>query len=82
MVRELSEDGPWIFQLPDELIELLALLDANRTQRIAAAWARTDEWQLDGAPELADLARLLEEVTALARQARAEHQEVFVWLCL
>src|SRR4051812_27646642 len=65
-VREPGEDGPWVFRVPDSLVEALAAADEARVRDIAREWASTEEWQLSGA-NADDLVWLVSDLSRLAR---------------
>jgi hypothetical protein len=68
-LHEVSEDGPWVFRVPDALVALLAEVDDAGASRAAPAWAATDELALDGW-DAEGAAALLAALRGLARSAR------------
>jgi hypothetical protein len=69
-LHEVSEDGPWVFRVPDPLVALLADVDDAGASRAAPAWAATDELALDGW-DAEGAAALIDGLRGLARGARA-----------
>ncbi len=47
MVREASEDGPWITRIPPPLFDAIAGMDEERIKEVAERWRRTEEYKLD-----------------------------------
>jgi hypothetical protein len=45
---EGSDEGPWVFVLPAELVASLAKLDSGDRRTVAAKWAQAEEFALDG----------------------------------
>lgn len=48
MLHEDSDDGPWVYVIPDQLVDKLAGLDAERRTEVANAWASEQEFRRDG----------------------------------
>ncbi len=81
-LHEVSEEGPWVFRVPDPLVELLAELDdARAAARIAPAWAGTEELELDGW-DAESVTPLLDGLRSLARGALAEKRSMLMWVSL
>ena len=78
---EESEDGPWVFRFPDELVEALSSATPADIKRIAMEWSQTEELQQSGWPE-AEVAQRLSEMSAFALKARAAAKPVHVWTSL
>lgn len=82
LVAERSNQGPWVFRIPDEMIDYLAAIsDEERLEDIADQWAETEEFQLDRW-SVADAEDILKELTALARAARSAGKGLLLWMCL
>jgi hypothetical protein len=77
----VSDDGPWVFRLPGELVDRLATLTDSERQSVADRWAATEEFELDGweAPMVAET---LEEICVQAANAAASQRALFLWMCL
>lgn len=72
-LAEVSDDGPWVFRVPAALVTLLAALAPDRAGVIAAAWAGTQEleldgWEPDGAAAMVDALRGTARAAAAARK--------------
>lgn len=75
----LGEDSEsWLHRFPAELSTLLASLDEAGLKSAAQDWAETEE--LDCDPE--ELAPLLADLQALARQAAVSGKALYLWGCL
>jgi hypothetical protein len=75
-----GEDGPWVWQLSEELRDALADAPAGRLPAVAEQWVRTEEfWDQATAAEVLPF---LGEITALARRARQAGERLYCWICL
>jgi hypothetical protein len=75
-----GEDGPWVWQLSEELRDALADAPAGRLPAVAEQWVRTEEfWDQATAAEVLPF---LGAVTALARRARQAGERLYCWICL
>ncbi len=80
-LHEVSEEGPWVFRVPDPLVQLLAELDDARAFPIVSAWAGIEELELDGwEPE--SVAPLLDGLRSLARGAHAQKKSLLMRVSL
>ncbi len=121
LVRQRSDDGPWIYRWPSSLTEGLAGLDNDSIDGVAGAWGRIDEFHVVVPPRAptrsgswlrrflrrerngelpapasppvlvrpraagrsqAAVREALQDMVDLAKQARAEGKEVFMWISL
>jgi hypothetical protein len=83
-IKELASrgaDGPWVFLVPPELTRQLASLSANDVARVAAAWHKTEEFQLDRWPQ-SDVQALLVELRQLAERAEKSHRPLLLFMSL
>jgi hypothetical protein len=80
-VAEASEDGPWVFILPTDLVDRLASLDEAGIASIATKWGNTEEFRLDKWSQSA-VSDVLNRIANLARQASAQHKCIFAWMSL
>jgi len=82
LASEVTEDGPWVFAIPNELRDVLAELaaeDTDKIQAVARTWWGTDElrdW------DSSDVAALLQDVIDLADGAKLEGKDLLLWVCL
>jgi hypothetical protein len=80
-VAEASEEGPWVFLLPTDLVGKLANLSEAEIVNIAAQWGNTKEFQLDKWSQT-DVAAVLGNIANLARKASAQEKRVLAWMSL
>jgi len=80
-VVSVSDEGPWVFRLPDSCVDALARLDDEARAAVATRWAQTKEFQFDRW-RTAAVAEALEAISALARRAVESKQSVFLWMHL
>jgi hypothetical protein len=75
-----GEDGPWIYQLSEELRDGLADAQGSRLPAVAERWVRTEEfWDQATATEVLPF---LGEVTAMARRAQQAGERLYCWMSL
>ena len=80
-VVTVSDDGPWVFRLPPELVSGLAELGDAERAKVTKRWASTEEFALDRWAEK-DVADALGAIATLARKANGSGQALFLWMCL
>lgn len=81
-VKELGTEGPWIYQVSDDLCKRLSALNAPDITRYAKLWAETDEWVMSDDPDKTETPRVLSDLVNLARKATARKKKMFLWTCL
>ncbi|MCO6436744.1 MAG: hypothetical protein J5J06_06630 [Phycisphaerae bacterium] len=81
ILDEASEDGPWVFQVPDELVAAVAALDSPTIDRVAQAWAATEEFQLSRWSER-DVREYMRDLVTISARARAEGKTLLLWMSL
>lgn len=79
LVLEVSDEGPWIMRLPAGLTKAIGELDDKSLKRIAARWAKTEEFVRAGARG-SDAEVILENLRALA--TGRDRRNIYVWACL
>jgi hypothetical protein len=82
LIRDAGEEGPWLFRLPPPLLAALATADEAKLGEINEAWARTEEWQLDGVTDPDDTRWLVDGIARLARNAEMSGKNVYLWMSL
>ena len=80
LVYQASDEGPWVIRISAELFEMLATLDQNQVKNAAQRWSQTDELIADRWSE-PEVHEVLTKIVDLARQAQANGQRLFVWVC-
>src|SRR5262245_54177269 len=75
---EESEDGPWVFRCPDDLITRLAAVSDTDVPRVATRWAATEEFRLDGW-DPGEVAVAFRKMRDFARRAKDEGKPIHLW---
>lgn len=78
-VLDFGKNGPWVYRVPDRLIEQLNEVEPNELVEAAAKWAETDElkgWRRS------DVKAVIEGLQDLAASALANSKQVFLWISL
>jgi len=76
-----GDEGPWIIEVPSELVQRLAKLDAKELADAAAKWAKTAEFSLDNWSQ-EDVHNILTELAKLCTKATAVQKSVLMWMAL
>jgi hypothetical protein len=76
-------EGPWVFEVPAEMVHRLAKLNAKQLQAAGKKWAATEEFspQYDNWTAEA-VQQVLRELAALCKRADGEGKAVLMWMCL
>ncbi len=74
-----SDEGPWVFQLAQELTTKLAQLPQAEMPRVASLWAATDEF---AGWDVSTVAGVLDDIVGLAQRAHASEKVLFLWVSL
>lgn len=74
-------EGPWVYLVPADFVQSLAALSERDKETVAARWAATEEFQLDGWAA-SDVADYLHELVAYARQSQKLGKDLLMWICL
>lgn len=77
LVKQLSDEGPWITQVTLSLQQSLANLSEDEIALVGRKWAQSEEFKLSGWEE-ADVLWILRELVTLARHATGENKFLFV----
>jgi hypothetical protein len=80
-VGTADEEGPFVYQVPSDLVGLLAAVPATRFEAFGAAWARTEEAQRDGWTA-SETTSFLRELSAFAASAQTQSKGMLLWLSL
>jgi hypothetical protein len=81
VLHQRSDEGPWIYLVPDLLTSALAALDADAEESVAAKWAETEEFQLDRW-QAVDVEDYLHDLIVYARKAREAGKSLLLWMSL
>jgi hypothetical protein len=80
-VAMASDDGPWLFEVPDGLVEWLRNLTGPVAAKAAATLVAGESWTADGFTP-GEVERLLLALQGLARTANDRNLTVYHWICL
>ena len=81
LLYEGSDDGPWVYRIPDRLVVPLAELAGEAFEGTAQKWSQIDEFAPDRW-QLQDVSTVLREICDLARQAREQKKALLMWICV
>jgi hypothetical protein len=78
-----GDDGPWVVELPADLVQRLAALDAKQIGDAAAKWGKTEEFspQYDNWPP-EEVHEILKGIANLCAKAIAARKSVLIWMAL
>ena len=78
-----GEEGPWVMEVPTELVLRLVKLDATQIGAAATKWAKTEEFSSEYANWPPDLVHdVLSDLAKLCAQAVAAKKSVLMWMAL
>jgi hypothetical protein len=80
-VVTVSDEGPWVFRIPSDLVTRLAAVSGAEKQVAMSKWAATEEFALDGWPP-SEVVRSFEAIASLARKAENTGRSFFLWMSL
>ena len=78
-----GEEGPWVMEVPTDLVLRLVKLDATQIGAAATKWAKTEEFSSEydnWPPELVH--EVLSDLANLCAQAVAAKKSVLMWMSL
>ena len=73
-----SDYGPWIFPIPEIVLERLAELE-DEMETVAEELAATEEFEAEGW-SLEQVEIIVSDLTTLAKACLAEEKELFMWM--
>jgi hypothetical protein len=78
-----GDEGPWVMEVPPNLVQRLAKLDTKGVAAAAAKWAKTEEFspRYDNWPTAA-VHEVLAELAKLCSKAAAAKKSVLMWMSL
>ena len=78
-----GEDGPWVSEVPPDLVRRLAALTPRQLAAAGKKWAATEEFspKCDDWPAEA-VQQVLSDLAALCKRAVGEGKAVLMWMCL
>ena len=77
----VSDEGPWVFRIPPDLVTRLATLAGEDKQVAVSRWAATEGFALDRWPA-SEVAQAFDAIASLARKAEGAGHALFLWLSL
>ncbi len=80
-IFEESDDGPWIFEFPHGLDDVLRSIDKKQIHQIAEKWTQTAEFQLGNIP-VSTAQDYLRAIHDLSLKPRRRDERLFLWVCL
>ena len=82
-VCQAGEDGPWVSEVPQDMVRKLAELAPADLRSIGARWAATGEFAVKyGGWPLEAVRRFLQNLAIMRTQALSEDKTVLMWICL
>ncbi len=81
VVDQKSDDGPWVYFVPEQLQVAIASLDEDAQESVAEKWAATEEFTLDRW-QPADVEEYLHDLVAHARKASGAGKSLLLWMSL
>ena len=78
-----GEDGPWVHEVPTDLVQRLGGLSPEGLQQLAEQLAATEEFSVKYVTWSSEAVLwVLQRLTALCKRADDEGKAVFMWRCL
>jgi hypothetical protein len=81
ILDEKSNQGPWVYLVPESLQTAIAALDEEAQESIAVKWAATEEFTSDRW-EPDDVEEYLQDLVAHARKSREAGKSLLLWMSL
>jgi hypothetical protein len=81
ILDQASDEGPWVYLVPDHLQSALIGLDEEAEESIAGKWAATEEFRLDRWKAV-DVEEYLHDLVIQARKARDADKSLLLWISL
>ena len=78
-----GDEGPWVFEVPPDLVQRLAGLTPHQLTESGKKWAATEEFspRYDNWPAQR-VQQVLGDLAALCKRAADEGKVVLMWMCL
>jgi sigma54-dependent transcription regulator len=80
-IFSVSEEGPWVFAIPAELVSRLAKLAGTERQSVAQKWAQSEEFRLDRW-DVQSVESVLGSICEQATNATSSGRTLFLWMSL
>ncbi|MCW8129020.1 MAG: hypothetical protein KIS92_01425 [Planctomycetota bacterium] len=79
LLCEESDDGPWVYQVPDEFLKLIASTEDEAVGEMVEAWSQTEEF--DGY-SLEDVQFYFDTLFEAATRSDLGSKKLLMWICL
>jgi hypothetical protein len=79
LLAQKTEEGPWVFALPDALVVSLYQVDSSQIPEAVSKWLKTEEMRGD---EYGDAERFIGELKLLATEAITQQRPILMWMSL
>jgi hypothetical protein len=79
LLAQKSEEGPWVFAIPDALVISLNQLDSSQIPKVVYEWLKTEEML---GYEHDDAEKFVVELKALATEAISQQMPILMWVSL
>jgi hypothetical protein len=76
-----QDEGPWVFEFPQNVVGSLAAIDQAQLPALASAWASTEELRMDRWTAK-DAEEFIASLSLHARAAVSSSMSVYLWLAL
>ncbi len=78
-----GEEGPWVFEVPPDLVQRLAALSVQQLEVVIPQWAATKEFSPEYDPwSLEEGQEVLKVLVPLCKRAVTQGKSVLMWMCL
>jgi hypothetical protein len=82
-ISSRGDEGPWVWEVPTDLVQRLANLDAKQLTSAGGKWAATEEFLPKYGHVPAEVVhQVLQELATMSKRAVAEGKSVLMWVCL
>jgi len=81
VAAKTTNEGPWVFCLPDDFRDRLAALTPEQAPAVAQAWAQQEAPQ-SGGWAADNLEPILDNLREFAQRAVREGKSILLWVCL
>jgi len=83
MLCSRRADGPWVFEVPPDMVQRLAALTEPQLVSAGQKWAHTEEFSVEYDHwSVGAVQQVLRALAGLCKQACNEGRSVLMWMCL
>ena len=76
-----KEDGPWVFNIPENIIESLSILNGDQIEEVARRWVQTEELTMDDW-SIREAMDFIGEISTYAKKAKESNKCLFLWFSM